>query len=188
MACLTPYMVTAKHSKSLVPVPCGKCPGCRNARASQWSFRLMQEEKQSESAHFITLTYDTSRVPITKNGFMDIRRRDLQLFFKRLRKSISSDNKKAGIKSRAGTGRPIRYYAVGEYGGKGNRPHYHLIIFNVELKHIQPAWNNGAVHYGQVTGASIGYCMKYITKPNKVPKHRNDDRTPEFALMSKGWG
>lgn len=176
--CMTPFGVRHKHKNETIPVPCGRCPACRARRASAWSFRLMQEDKVSISSFFITLTYDTSVVPISKSGYMDLRKRDLQLFFKRLRKAHTLEPRD----------RPIRYYAVGEYGGKTNRPHYHVILFNSRVELIQPAWQNGHVHYGQVTGASVGYTLKYISKPGRIPMHRNDDRTPEFSLMSKGLG
>lgn len=163
--------------KGSIPVPCGKCPNCLARRVSSWSFRIMQETKRSLSAHFITLTYDTSHVPITPAGFMEIRKRDLQLFFKRLRK--------ASPKCVA-----IKYYAVGEYGGNTKRPHYHIILFNAQLPLIQPAWSLGQVNYGDergVTMAAAGYCLKYISKKWR-PMHHNDDRQPPFALMSKGLG
>ena len=133
----------------------------------------MQEDKVSLSSHFITLTYDTKNLKLTKNGFMNLDKRDIQLFMKRLRK----DNKTK-----------IKYYLCGEYGGKTNRPHYHVLIFNVDLKTIQPNWNQGQIHYGQVAEASVGYTLKYMAKPTKVPLHKNDDRQREFSLMSKGLG
>lgn len=170
--CLTPFTVTIKTTGEQIPVPCGKCPECLARRTSGWSFRLMQEDKQSLSSHFLTLTYDTSKVPISKNGFMELSKRDLQLFFKRLRKKHKAEV-------------PIKYYAVGEYGGKTKRPHYHIILFNAELSTIQSAWNNGQIHYGAVTGASVGYTLKYMMKPPSRPMHKNDDRTREFSLMSK---
>lgn len=175
--CLTPYMVRDKITQVQIPVPCGKCPECLARRVSGWSFRLMNEEKKSLSAHFITLTYDTSHVPITKKGFMDLSKRDLQLFFKRLRKAHGVPVPE----------NPIRYYAVGEYGGRTFRPHYHVILFNAQLEHIQTAWNIGQVHYGSVSGASVGYTLKYMSKPKRIPIHQNDDRQREFSLMSKGW-
>lgn len=174
--CLTPFVVTKKISNEKVPVPCGKCPECMKRRISGWSFRLMEEEKYSYSAYFLTLTYDTRNVHITKNGYMGLCKRDLQLFFKRLRKAHPK------------TSATIKYYACGEYGGKTNRPHYHVILFNAELKLIQPAWNLGQIHYGMVSGASVGYTLKYMSKPSRIPMHRNDDRQREFSLMSKGIG
>lgn len=176
--CLTPYPVKMNH-ECYVNVPCGKCPECRRRRVSAWSFRLMQEEKRSTSAHFITLTYDTSHVPISKLGFMSLSYDDAQLFFKRLRKRVSSHSPNVRIK----------YYLAGEYGGKTNRPHYHAIIFNVDdIFDIEKSWKMGTTHYGTVSGASIGYTLKYLDKPRRFPMHKNDDRLPERALISKGLG
>lgn len=174
--CMTPFGVRDKVTNNTIAVPCGKCPACTARRASAWSFRLMEEEKVSSSAHFITLTYDTAHVPLTPSGFMDLQKRDLQLFFKRLRKA----------QSKVDPLRRIRYYACGEYGGRTRRPHYHAIVFNVDLELIQPAWDLGQVHYGQVTKASVGYCLKYMSKTKRIPEHARDDRQREFALMSKG--
>lgn len=179
--CMTPFTVKDKKTKESIPVPCGKCPNCKRRRISGWSFRLMQEDKVSENSLFITLTYDTKVVPITKSGYMGLNKRDLQLFFKRLRKA---HNNVLGL-----DGYPVRikYYACGEYGGRTFRPHYHVILFNARIELIQDAWQNGAVHYGKVTGASVGYTLKYMSKPSKIPMHKNDDRDREFALMSKNW-
>lgn len=170
---MTPFTVTDRDNARTIPVPCGKCPNCVKRRVSWWSFRLMEEDKHALSSHFVTLTYDTSTVHITRKGYMSIVKRDVQLFFKRLRKLNPLK---------------IKYYAVGEYGGKTFRPHYHAILFNCEISTIQKAWNQGQVHYGTVTGASVGYCLKYMSKKGRIPMHKNDDRNPEFGLMSKGWG
>jgi len=133
----------------------------------------MEEDKVSSSSLFITLTYDTLKIPITKRGFMTLQKRDVQLFMKRLRKA--NKNK-------------LKYFLCGEYGGKTKRPHYHVILFNANIETIQKAWQNGYVHYGQVSEASVGYTLKYMMKPNRVPEHQNDDRDKEFQLMSKGLG
>lgn len=174
--CITPIIVKNSDGKK---IPCGRCTKCRARRISAWSFRLQQQEKVSKNSHFITLTYGTSAVPITNKGYMSLRRTDLQLFIKRLRKAHS----KSGIWA-AG----LKYYIAGEYGGQTGRPHYHCIIFNAKRELIQPAWGLGEIHYGSITGASIGYCLKYMSKPSIIPKHKNDDRKKEFALMSKGLG
>lgn len=182
--CFRPYM-----TKEYGQVPCGYCENCRKRKVSGWSFRLMQEDRVSETAYFITLTYDAKYVPITKKGFMSLgernqllsgkspkKARDLQLFFKRLRKANTHH------------GREIKYYAVGEYGEESFRPHYHIIIFNVDINTVEPSWGMGDVHYGFVSEASVGYTLKYISKPKRIPVHRNDDRVPEFSIMSKGLG
>lgn len=189
---MTPFIVKDKIKCKSVPVPCGKCPNCIKRRVSGWSFRLMQESKRAISGHFITLTYGNLNAKTSKKGFMELSKLDLQLFFKRLRKAHEHTNRVIGLEGLADvSGRvhvPIKYYAVGEYGGKTERPHYHIILFNARVELIQPAWDLGHVHYGEITGASVGYTLKYIAKEKRVPMHKNDDRQPEFALMSKGLG
>lgn len=177
MACSSPFSVKNLNGDK-ISVPCGKCTDCRKRYASAWSFRLMYEEKQSENALFVTLTYDTKHVPITRGGFMSLNKRDCQLFMKRLRKQVSINSDKT-----------VKYFLCGEYGGKFKRPHYHAIIFNVlDPTLIEYAWMLGEVHIGQVTGASIGYTTKYMVKNKRIPMHQNDDRLKEFGLMSKGLG
>lgn len=176
--CITPYYVQDKFTGDYIPVPCSKCPPCMKRRTSGWSYRLVKEGERSSSALFITLTYDTEYVPITENGFMNLDKKDIQKFFKRLRKL---------------TNNKLKYYVCGEYGTKKMRPHYHIILFNADKEMIQRAWSLdgkhiGSVYIGQVNEASIGYTLKYMTKKGKVPIHRNDDRQKEFSLMSKKLG
>lgn len=173
--CMTPFGVKRKtNNQETIPVPCGKCPNCVTRRVSAWSFRLMEEDKISTSSLFITLTYDTKHIPITRAGFTSVNKRDVQLFFKRLRKLE--------------TGQKIKYFLAAEYGGRTKRPHYHIILFNASASNVDKAWELGSIHYGQVSGASVGYTLKYLSKPAWYPMHRNDDREPEFRLMSKRLG
>lgn len=178
--CLTPITITIPRTEEKQSVPCGKCPKCFARRISGWSFRLMQEDKISDSSHFITLTYNETSAIRTKNGFLTLDKRHIQLFFKRLRKAHSkAQNANAGA---------IKYYAAGEYGGKTFRPHYHIILFNARVDLVEQCWGHGHIDYGTVSCASVGYTLKYICKKKKIPMHRNDDRQPEFSLMSKNWG
>lgn len=178
--------------------PCGKCLDCRKRRASGWSFRLKKELQCSDTAFFVTLTYDTDHAPITNKGWMTLEKSHLQLFFKRLRwKQRTND---------------IKYYLAGEYGDRSYRPHYHAIIFNMQLSTLigtskakqclampemllngsmmfdTSLWPYGKITIGTVTMSSIGYTLKYISKPSRIPLHKNDDRKKEFSLMSKGLG
>jgi len=175
MACDSPFYVLPKAGTEKVPVPCGRCPPCKQRRVESWVFRLLQEEKQHTSAVFITLTYDTQHVPISPNGFMTLQKSDYQLFMKRLRKANPTWT--------------LKYYACGEYGSQTKRPHYHAIIFGVEdSAAIHDAWGLGTTHVGSVSDKSIAYTMKYIDKAKRKKEHERDDRLPEFALMSKGLG
>lgn len=191
--CNTPY-----QDKDGIKFPCGKCFGCRRRRVSGWSFRLMKEAERSSSAFFLTLTYDEQNVPLTENGFMTLEPGHITAFMKALRKK-----QKPGVS--------LKYYAVGEYGSQYSRPHYHILLFNAELGTlVQPkvayqmilgnipidgkyhaicdSWNKGFVSVGQLTPASVGYTLEYISKGRIVPAHNRDDRAQEFSRMSKGIG
>lgn len=170
--CITPYSQKDKTNETF-PLECGKCPECVKKRASQWSFRLRKEAEVSTSALFVTLTYDTEHVYITPRGYMSLWPIHVTKWLKRLRK-ISKQK--------------IKYFYVGEYGKKTLRPHYHILIFNAEMEDIEKTWHYGKSHYGELTGASIGYCLKYMIKDGLIPMHKNDDRLPEFARMSQGIG
>ena len=181
--CQTPF-----HKKmELVPgvetsymaLPCGKCPACVRRRVSGWAFRLHKHSEHSKSAHFVTLTYSDENIKYTKNRWPTLVKKDLQDFFKRLRKL---------------TKQKISYYAVGEYGDLTDRPHYHIILFNANPKLVEDAWSIrnvtiGNVHFGDVSGSSINYVLSYINKKwNGRGFGELDDRQREFAVMSKGLG
>ena len=184
--CMNPF--TLKEENGGHQVPCGKCYNCKRRRASSWSVRLMNEYNHSTSGHFVTLTYDSKYIPISKKGFRTLNKKHLQEFFKRLRQWHGKNHTS------------IKYYAVGEYGGKTYRPHYHIILFNANIELIEKSWSDcvnkksklyrplGQIHYGTLTDASVGYTLKYISKAKRIPLLQNDDRLPEFALMSKGLG
>ena len=181
--CITPFQVRDKISNEWMALPCGKCPGCMKRRSSGWSFRLVKEGERAETALFVTLTYNTKYVPLTKSGYMSLNKRHIQLYMKRLRKL--SDKR-------------LKYYVCGEYGSIRSRPHYHMIIFNADAEKVEHAWSQyqaglgyvpfGDIFIGEVNEASIGYTLKYMQKPGKIPMHKNDDRVKEFSLMSKGLG
>lgn len=177
--CMNPFILRDEATENEMPVPCGRCPACVSTRISQWTFRLQSQynDMSTTSAHFVTLTYDPKYVPYTKNGFKNLDYRDLQLFFKRLRKLKSGSNEST-----------IKYFAVGEYGGKTKRPHYHVILFNSDPGSVMRCWRLGNCHFGEVTAASIGYCFKYLNKPMRKPDHERDDRVRERSFCSKGLG
>lgn len=169
-------------------VPCGKCLPCQKKRRSEWSLRLEHEYLFSDSAFFITLTYNDYHIPRTKEGYQTLHKKHLQNYIKRLRndhvKYVSKHLQcsKKEVKFRA---KPLRYYAVGEYGSKTRRPHYHLILFNMDISNLAPLtnqWKAGFADVGTVTSASINYVTKYMFKQFN---RKTDKRTPPFSLMSK---
>jgi len=160
--CQNPWVTKDKLTNKRMHLPCGKCYECRARRVSGWSHRLNIEAKNSQSCHWITLTYAEEPPSVSK--------RDLQLFFKKLRKTTKNK---------------IKYYAVAEYGTETQRPHYHIILFNSDEISIEGSWEKGHVYFGKVELASIGYTLKYLTKQDP---HTHTNREKPFQLMSKGLG
>lgn len=196
MACYSPFHVEIPGRLESVPVPCGRCPYCLQRRVSSWAFRLRKQDEVSKCSFFITLTYE--KPPMSKRGFMTLTKRDIPLFFKRFRnfyryRALNPDTGR--MKWYYDKVPQISYYAVGEYGSDNWRPHYHIIFFSAAhytkdelMIKLYKAWDKGYIDVGTVTGASVAYVLKYVQKPSRVPLHKNDDRLPEFSLMSKGLG
>lgn len=161
-----------------MPVPCGRCIACRLTYAADWSVRLMDEKRYHAESVFTTLTYDDDHVPEGGN----LVKADAQKFVRSLRKI---------------TKKKIRYFIGGEYGSKGNRPHYHAILFGVSKSDgvsIDRAWRDergnskGFTFNGTVTFDSCNYVAKYIMKKLKgasAEQYELAGVTPEFCLMSR---
>lgn len=106
--------------------PCGKCKSCRITKRQEWTGRILLESSRFASNLFVTLTYAPEYLP--PNGSLE--KRDIQLFLKRLRKSLRTR---------------IRYLAVGEYGSRRDRPHYHLVIFGADSISLEQIIEKGKV-------------------------------------------
>lgn len=174
MECIKPLYL---HSREMT-VPCGRCAFCAATLRSDWALRLHYESRKFIGSKFVTLTYADSNLSWA-HGSPQLVKSDLQNFFKRLRKS----------------GHKCRYFAVGEYGSQTYRPHYHIILFgDVPDVAIRKAWARcnrstgkfyglGLVHIGQVTQASIMYCLGYVVN-GKSWKMRKG-RVRPFTVMSR---
>lgn len=165
MKCKAPFFV--KDYKILVP--CGKCLSCRITKRHVWTGRILMELQSHPYATFLTLTYNDENLPSPPH----LSKRELQLFFKRLRKNFNSK---------------LRYFACGEYGEGRGRPHYHAIVFGMSerdpahVEIINKSWTLGFVYFGSCTPQSAGYVAGYVAKK----KGKDDDTRPkEFTLMSR---
>jgi hypothetical protein len=191
MECITPFFKKDDIKQLYMALPCGKCPNCLSRRTAAWAFRLKQEDKNAITSDFITLTYDDQHVPINDDGELVLDKKAIPLFFKRYRqehvREINKYNKNAKKHDQPLiTNRPIKYFGVGEYGDNSERPHYHILCFNSDIKHLEKAWPYGGVDVRKVSEALIAYALKYMCKESKLQE--NDKRPKEFHLMSKGLG
>lgn len=172
MLCAKQVFIQDKHTGGILNVPCGRCMACRIRRARMWSIRIVHESKAWPQSCFVTLTYDSAHLP--KNLSLD--KTDVQLFLKRLRKSL---------------GRSFRYFIGAEYGEHGLRPHYHAIFFGLGPADRQPitdAWGKGYVHLGTLTHDSANYVASYTLKKLSGPAsaaYLKRGVIPEFSLMSR---
>lgn len=159
----------------------------------------MHEAAMVEASSFITLTYDDEHLP---DNF-SLSKPVFQKFMKRLRKSLAGK---------------IRFYACGEYGDQGGRPHYHACIFGWDFHadrykwrvnehgdqlyrspQLERAWPFGHCELGDVTMQSAQYVSGYIIKkitgdPEGThytrlhPKGYLVTVEPEFHLFSQSMG
>lgn len=165
-----------------IDLPCGQCILCRLEHARQWAVRITHEATLHDANSFITLTYNDENLP--PHGSLHYEH--LQKFWKRLRKKIGK----------------LRYYAVGEYGDKTLRPHYHACVFGhaftasrIFLRQsptllwtsplLEEAWGLGNVSVGALTFESAQYTASYVTKKlnNKRKYVRVDEETGELIPL-----
>ena len=187
-------------------VPCGKCIGCRLEYSRQWAIRCMNELKYTEGqSWFLTITYDNEHLPRMNYveeasgvtvGMPTLAPKDLQDFFKRLRERI-----------RRSGGPELRFFACGEYGDQLKRPHYHAIVFNLNLDDLKfykairgheyynsdfldDVWGHrGFVVASDVNFEACAYVARYVMKKAKGPEGfsyaSENGLVDEFVRMSR---
>ena len=108
-------------------------------------------------------------------------KRDVQLFMKRLRKTLTKH-----------TDEKIRYYAVAEYGPKTFRAHYHLLLFydkaetqKVMSKSIRSSWPYGRVDCSLSRGKCSSYVSRYVNSNYFIPPFLGGLSTKPFSLHSR---
>ena len=189
MKCINPLKL-----QSGITVNCGHCMACRINYTTAWKLRLLYELSNWDNAMFLTLTYDDEHLPQDYG----LHKKELVGFFKRLRSYLDYSDE----------GTKIRYYAVGEYGSKTKRPHYHAIIFGLspyDVKHkeyIIDAWQHRCEDWQfdrsrgrkcslqPVCPEDIEYVTGYVQKKLSGPLAAEEygDKERPFAIMSKGLG
>lgn len=109
-----------------------------------------------------------------------LKKRDLQLFIKRLRKHLSNY-----------TDEKIRYFACGEYGPKTFRPHFHLLLwFSQEqtaknlYRCIHKSWKFGIVDIQKSRGDASSYVAGYLNSDCNLPRFLSEGTAKPFAAHS----
>lgn len=168
-------------------LPCGKCIGCKLEYSREWANRGYLEAKCWKQNWFVTITYDEDHLTIqeettdeneitwTNEGDWNgtLVPKELTQFIKNIRQIMKREYKEDGI----------RFMACGEYGEEGERPHYHIIFFNLNLPPetfynpkiinketywqntiIERAWGKGIINISEASWNNIAYTARYITK------------------------
>lgn len=187
MACSSPVLMRGRYA------PCSRCEACRKARAFVAVSRLLIEAFAHERVDVCTLTYRDEQLP--DGG--SVSPSDVVGFRKRLRERFAhhcacDPGWKAGPR--------LRFFIVGEYGGRFGRPHCHAIIFGADRRCfvngvaftslVHDAWGKGHVDWaGGWCAAAAGYCAGYIVKGHTVAGlDVLGGRHPEFALWPRAPG
>lgn len=186
-------LFSGKCKQIIVPTPCGHCIGCRMDYARQWADRMVMELQTNSDAIFVTLTYRPADLPLSPSGLGTLKKRDPQLWLKRLRRRFPD--------------RHIRYYLCGEYGSKTQRPHYHAILYGLKLSDFpdcclrscnelnQPfyssqifadIWQKGFCLISSVSWQTCNYVARYVSKKQKDFDWA--DRLPPYNLSSRNPG
>lgn len=176
--CYQPFWkkIDTPFGKFDVPCPCGKCINCLRLYQKQWTLRMRQEKADSKSSFFLTLTISDKNL-IFGNFDAILYKPFYQNFLKRLRKKLSKCDAH------------LRYVVCGEYGGKTNRPHFHLALyldkvfkFNEMYTLVKSCWPD-FIQLDYLRSERIIYLTKYFNKLD----FREHEVKP-FRNMSNGIG
>lgn len=130
---------------------------------------MLLESMKHGGSSFVTLTYNKENIPDGQTLYP----KHTQDWLKRLRLRFPHK---------------IRYYLVGEYGERTQRPHYHAALFGLGPEHseiIGQTWPHGHTYTGDLTAQSAQYVAGYVTKKmTSKTDPRLNGRHPEFARMS----
>lgn len=109
-----------------------------------------------------------------------LRKYDLQLFFKRLRKNLSKI-----------TNEKVRYFAAGEYGPVHFRPHYHILLwFDSDVtaenlgQMLHKSWPFGRVDFSKSRGQCSNYVAGYVNSACRLPEVFKQSQTRPFNCHS----
>lgn len=181
MKCYKPILIKPDNDKfpNGILVPCRKCLACQEERKKEMSIRYIHDitkyknDKRRQNL-MILLTYSD------ENYMQELNKDDLKAYLKRVREYIKYNFKEQ-----------MTYIASGEYGETGTkRAHYHVICNvpkSLKLKdYMEKSWKLGFANILEADFGGIFYTAGYVDKKMKV--EREDGRTKEFHLMSRGNG
>lgn len=172
-----------------IEVPCGTCPACLQVRQDQIKERLLIESRAWPECLYCTWTYRDEDLPKNASLSKDDAKKMLQDLKNALNREYGdwSDGKLV-------CSFKYKYYLVGEYGEKRDRPHVHLILFlprPVDWHIIQRSNMFGnKCDVQRLADGHCAYVAKYTLKEVITGKKSFDysPRERPFKLWSNGIG
>lgn len=156
-----------------IQIPCGKCIGCRMDYSRSWADRMTYHVfGKEDQSYFLTLTYDDVHLEDLEHSenydLYALSYDDLAQFIKNLRNKFRDSE--------------IDFFASGEYGDQLFRPHFHAIVYNVDLydlefwklnsngdpiytsEIIHSLWKKGICAVGNFSWLGAAYTASYVEK------------------------
>lgn len=198
--CTSPITLTRHYGNTTRQdvVPCGKCPECLKKLQSGYACRCIEEAKKYGNVWFATLTYSPEHCPVVeKDGknYNTLHRSDIKFWKREVRKAYYRKYKKPFPR--------FSFFCCGEYGSRTKRPHYHLFLCGLDLKHAQILEKYWLDHFGftcfmPISALSDGvvddtvcvarYVAKYCLKPSSMRYPFNGIVEKPRVMTSPGFG
>jgi len=160
MLCINPF-----RPRPGVEHGCGQCMGCRINRRRALTGRIQAELLQHVESSWCTLTYADEHLPLVSSGLLPtLSRAHTTSLLRNFGRELV-----AAFPLREAP----RFFLVGEYGEKGGRPHYHLVIFGMPWSIALQSWMEqrwlwGKVRQGETiwenSNGFAAYLAGYVTK------------------------
>lgn len=165
----------------------GECYSALHRRRCPYSVSLKGVDFSSWTStdwcFFDKGSIDTNGNALPSHTHNVLRKKDLQLFFKRFRKAFNN----------ALPTYHFKYYAIGEYGSQSFRPHYHGLIYcdapidtNTIHVLVRDSWRYGRSDVQSVKTSASSYCASYINSTACVPAFLRVRDLAQFEVCSNG--
>lgn len=208
MACANPLTLKNPHfdktgklggnfAKKYYSVPCGWCLNCRVDKRNYLQDCCEYEFNNYGCGAFVTFTYDDNHLYplLKKNQNNEINatlcRSDYVHFLYRLRSKLNYYNSNNKL-----INKNFKYLVVGEYGGKFQRPHFHILFFGLDYmaceKLFLDCWQNGLIDSLPIKNGCFKYVLKYLDKQahgnQEKQLYQDNGLEPPFMTHSTGFG
>lgn len=163
------------------------CYPCRINIGRQWTSRILLEQLYSPTySLFVTLTQNDENLgkelDVDGAPVASLKKREFLQWVNNSTKEF-----------------PYRYFAIGEYGDLGGRPHYHMAVFPKKFTDpfiargiFDDLWKGGRTQVAEITDGRARYLAGYSVKKllsaddwrlqgNQQPEFRTSSKTPPIG-------